>query len=196
MSDAPSFGARRAYYALAFAVVVVDQITKVLAHQFLRGHAAVEIVPGFFNLAYSRNRGGLFGYFAQLSDPWRALLLTLLPLLAILLVTLFIARGREMDRASLLGLALILGGAVGNLIDRLARGEVVDFLDAYAGPDGLADWLVARFGTAHWPTFNVADSAIVAGAFLLAFSIARPRPGPRAAGPGDRRAGDAPAEPR
>jgi len=196
MSDTPSFRARRAYFALALAVVIVDQATKALAHEFLRGRAAVEIIPGFFNLAYSRNRGGLFGYFAQLSDPWRGLLLTLLPLLAIVLVTLFIARGREMDRPSLAGLGLILGGAVGNLIDRVVRGEVVDFLDAYAGPDRLADWLVTRLGTAHWPTFNVADSAIVTGAFLLAFSIARPGPGGRGSRAGAQRAGDGPAESR
>lgn len=188
MTRAGSFAARRWYYALSLAIVLVDQFSKVLVHELLRGRAALEVIPGFFNLAYSRNRGGLFGYFAQLSDPWRALLLTLLPLLAIVLVTLFIARGRDMDRPSLLGLALILGGAVGNLIDRLFRGEVVDFLDVHAGSGGLADWLTARLGTSHWPTFNVADSAIVVGALLLAFSMTRP--GAPAAG------AEPPADPR
>jgi len=174
MSPDPAPVSRRACFALSLAVVLADQATKVVAHELLRGRAAVEIIPGFFNLAYSRNRGGLFGYFSELTDPWRALLLTLLPLLAIVLVILFIARGKEMDRPSLLGLALILGGAVGNLVDRLLRGEVVDFLDLYAGTGRLAEWLIARLGTAHWPTFNLADSAIVVGALLLAFSIVVP----------------------
>jgi len=196
MSDAPCFSTRRAYFALSLGVVIADQLAKVLAHHFLLARPPLEIIPGFFNLAYSRNRGGLFGYFAQLSDPWRALLLTLLPLLAILLVTLFLARGRDLDRPSLLGLALILGGAVGNLIDRVARGEVVDFLDVYAPPGALADWFKASFGTAHWPTFNLADSAIVTGAILLAFSIARPRPSARRASTGDPRGGDGPPESR
>jgi signal peptidase II len=188
MTDAPSFAARRPWFLLSLLVVLGDQASKILAHEFLRGRAAVEIVPGFFDLAYSRNRGGLFGYFAQLSDPWRALLLTLLPLLAIVMVTLFIGRGRELDRPSLLGLALILGGAVGNLVDRLLRGEVVDFLDVYAGRGRLADWLQARVGTSHWPTFNIADAAIVVGALLLAFSIVRPRaPGAESLASSDQR---------
>jgi signal peptidase II len=85
---------------------------------------------------------------------------------------------------TLFGLALVLGGAVGNLIDRLFRGEVIDFLDVYASSPRLAGWLLEKFGTAHWPTFNFADSAIVCGALLLALSIVRPqRPSAPADGP-------------
>ena len=73
-------------------------------------------------------------------------------------------------------MGLILGGAVGNLIDRVVRGEVVDFLDAYVTWTPVADWLVERFGTAHWPTFNVADSAIVCGAGLLLIGVFRAQP--------------------
>jgi signal peptidase II len=176
---------RRGYFLISLLVVLLDQGSKLLVHATLRGQGPVEVIPGLFNLAYSRNRGGLFGYFGELADPWRTLLLLLLPLLAILFVTLFLARGKDIDRPSLLGLALILGGAVGNFIDRVARGEVVDFLDVYASPARIADWLVSTFGTSHWPTFNLADSAIVAGAILLAFGIARPRPGAATAGPSD-----------
>jgi signal peptidase II len=95
------------------------------------------------------------------------LLLTLLPIVAIVLIARFLFAAREPDTLSTTSLALILGGAVGNLVDRLVRGEVVDFLDVYAPPSRLADWLVGQFGTAHWPTFNVADSAIVVGAGLM-----------------------------
>jgi len=167
---------RKRYFGISLIVILVDQASKIAAHAGLQPHDPVVVIPKLFNLSYSRNRGGLFGYFGELSDPWRALLLTLLPLLAIVMVSLFIARGKEMDRPSLVGLGLILGGAVGNLIDRVLRGEVVDFFDVYVSWPRLADWLVGTFGTAHWPTFNVADSAIVAGAILLAWSMARPRP--------------------
>jgi signal peptidase II len=165
---------RRRFFVISLVVVVVDQATKLLAHSLLSGRGPVTVIPGLFNLAYSRNRGGLFGYFGELSDPWRMMILAVLPLLAILMVALFLMKGRDLDRPSLWGLALILGGAVGNFIDRVVRGEVVDFLDVYISASRAAEWLVEKFGTAHWPTFNAADSAIVAGALLLAFGIARP----------------------
>jgi len=178
-----SVAARGGYLLCAGAVVLLDQATKLLAHRFLRGRDALEIVPGFFNLWYSRNAGGLFGWFREWSDPWRTLFLTLLPLAAIGFILRFLLRGPEEDRSSLLGLALILGGAVGNLIDRLLRGEVVDFLDVYAAHPPLAAWLIEWFGTAHWPTFNLADSAIVIGAGLLLLQVALgPRAAERAAG--------------
>jgi signal peptidase II len=171
---------RGPYFVMAGAVLVLDQATKLLADAYLRERGPVEIVPGLFNLWYSTNLGGLFGYFSSWPSPWRGLLLTLMPIVAIALIVSILLRGDPEDRITPLGLALILGGAVGNLIDRLVRGEVVDFLDVYVGPSGLADRLIAWFGTAHWPTFNVADSAIVVGACLLLLSVFR-RPRPAAA---------------
>jgi signal peptidase II len=165
---------RRTYFLAALAVLVVDQITKILAHAYLRGQGPVEIIPGFFNLWYSRNRGGLFGFFATWDDPWRTILLTAFPLIAVVVIAIFLARTSEPDRSTLFGLGLILGGAAGNLIDRAFRGEVVDFLDVYVSHPELAAWLGERFGTAHWPTFNIADSAIVVGAGLLLLDIVRP----------------------
>jgi signal peptidase II len=166
--------ARRAYFALSLLVIALDQATKIAAHARLAGRGAVEIVP-FFNLWYSRNPGGLFGYFRDLPDPWRTALLTALPVVAIAFIVGFIARPEHQDRATLSGLGLILGGATGNLIDRVFRGEVVDFLDVYVPPGALADRLHDWFGTAHWPTFNVADSAIVVGAGLLLLDLVRPQ---------------------
>jgi signal peptidase II len=167
--------ARRGDLGIALAVVVVDQLTKIAAHAWLRPVGSVPILPGWFDLTYSRNRGGLFGYFADLGDPWRAMLLTALPVLAIVLLGRFLVYGTDLSRPARAGLASVLGGAIGNLIDRLVRGEVVDFLDAYAGAAGPAAWLERHFGTAHWPTFNVADSAIVVGAGLLLLDVVRPR---------------------
>lgn len=175
MSLAVGFGARRGYFLLSLAVLVADQASKLAAHQYLRGRAAVEIIPNFFSLWYSRNPGGLFGSFRDWAGPTRFVLLTLLPIVAVVLIAAFLARGRETDRPTLFGLALILGGAAGNLIDRLFRGEVIDFLDVYLTSSRLAEWLVARFGTSHWPTFNIADSSIVVGSGLLLFSILRPQ---------------------
>lgn len=169
-----SFAARRGYFLAAAIVVVADQASKIAADLWLRGHGQVSVIPGFFNLWYSRNRGGLFGYFSGLHDPLRIVLLTGLPLAAIVIIALFLAKTDEPDRSTLFGLALILGGATGNLIDRVARGEVVDFLDVYASYPPLADWFIARFGQSHWPTFNLADSAIVIGSCLLLLDVFRP----------------------
>jgi signal peptidase II len=179
MSPAGRLARRRSYFLVSALVLGLDQGTKILAHAYLRGAGPVEIVPGFFNLWYSRNPGGLFGMFRSWDDPWRTLLLTLLPVVAIALMTRFLIVTRDEERTTLAGLALILGGAVGNLIDRAVRGEVVDFLDAYAGHPALAERLVGWFGTAHWPTFNVADSAIVVGAGLLLIHVGRPEHGAR-----------------
>jgi signal peptidase II len=176
MSVGPGSVARRGFFLLSAAVLVLDQATKIGADFFLRGREPVTVIPGFFRLWYSRNAGGLFGYFRDWEDPWRTLLLTALPLVAIVLIALFLIRSHESDRPTLFGLSLILGGATGNLVDRVLRGEVVDFLDVYVGSSGLADRLQSWFGTAHWPTFNVADSAIVCGAGLLLLSIFRSEP--------------------
>lgn len=176
MSQAIETGTRLRYLWISAGVLVLDQVTKMLAHAHLAGGPPREIVPGFFNLIYSRNAGGLFGYLGDLAQPWRGILLTVVPIVAVGLIVLFLLRAEEMDRPTLLGLSLILGGAVGNLVDRVARGEVVDFLDAYVSSPRLADWLVSQFGTAHWPTFNIADSGIVVGACLLLLMLLRPQP--------------------
>lgn len=174
---------RARYFLVAIAVLAADQISKVAAHAYLRGRGAVEVIPQCFSLWYSRNPGGLFGYFSEWPDPWRMLLLTLLPIAAIGMIASLLARQPEEDPWALRGLGLILGGATGNLLDRVVRGEVVDFLDAHLPPSALADWFEARFGTSHWPTFNLADSAIVVGAALLLITLLRPRK--HAAAPGD-----------
>ena len=173
-----SFGgalvARRNYLLVSLGVLLLDQITKLLAVRFLASVDRIELIPGLFNLDFSTNAGGLFGYFSDLGTPWRQLLLTGLPVVAVGMILWFIARGDEETRPTLLGLSLILGGAVGNLVDRVLRTEVVDFFDVFVAPSRLADWLTSTFGTAHWPTFNVADAAIVSGACLLALTIVRP----------------------
>ncbi|ANM32085.1 hypothetical protein ABI59_04510 [Acidobacteria bacterium Mor1] len=173
---------RRYYFLASIIVLVVDQASKIAAHAYLPGKGRVEIIAGFFNLTYSRNPGGLFGFFGSAGEPWRTLLLTALPVLAIVAIAIFLAKTDEPDRSTLFGLAMILGGATGNVIDRIVRGEVVDFLDVYASHEGLASWLMEKFGTVHWPTFNIADSAIVVGVTLLLLDVFRPEPKKEAGG--------------
>ena len=176
MNTLAGFQPRRGYFLLSMAIVIIDQVTKVTADRMLTGRSPLDIIPGWFALSLTRNKGGLFGYFAQLSTPWRSILLTALPLVAVIIIGWVLARSDKVDRRTLWGLGLILGGAVGNLIDRILRGEVIDFLDVYVSTQRLADWLISTFGSAHWPTFNIADSAIVVGASMLLLTILRPGP--------------------
>jgi signal peptidase II len=174
MSLREDFRNRRYYFLATALAVALDQATKLAAVAWLKGQGQVPVIPGFLNLWFSTNRGGLFGYFGNLDEPWRTVLLVGMPLLFVFGMVLFLARTDEPDRATLFGLAMMLGGAIGNLIDRVFRGEVVDFLDVYASHPKMAAFFVERFGGVHWPTFNVADSAIVVGAALLLLDVFRP----------------------
>ena len=139
------------WFALAAVVVAADQATKalVLAH-FALGER-LEIAP-FLNLVFVYNPGAAFSFLSE-AGGWQRPLLIAFALGAAAIVSVLIAR-RPQERLLCTGLALILGGALGNVIDRLRFGQVVDFLDFHA-----AGW--------HWPAFNVADSAITVGAVLL-----------------------------
>jgi len=172
------------YFSISVAVLILDQLTKwAIVHSsvFERPY---DLVPGYLRFAYGENSGALFGMFSGLEQPWRTVVLLIVPLAAIALVLFFMRVSGEKDRLALVGLALILGGAVGNQLDRLLRhGRVVDFVDVSFDAEPVRGWLVRTFGSSHWPAFNVADSAIVVGALLLAFDLlrqTRPRSGARA----------------
>jgi signal peptidase II len=147
------------WFGLALAIILADQLTKwiVLGH-FAPGEGRV--VTGFFNLVLVFNRGAAFSFLAQ-AGGWQAPLFIGFALVAALVVSGLILRDPQ-KRLLCLGLALVLGGALGNVVDRLRFGHVVDFLDFHA------------FG-AHWPAFNVADSAISVGALLLVIDSFLPR---------------------
>jgi signal peptidase II len=139
------------WFALAAAVILLDQVTKwAVLENFVYGERRE--ITGFFNLVLVYNKGAAFSMFAS-ADGWQTPLLILFAVVAAAIVSYLIVRNRE-KRVLCLGLALILGGALGNLIDRLRFGHVVDFLDFHA-----MGW--------HWPAFNVADSGITVGALLL-----------------------------
>ncbi|MGH8686611.1 MAG: signal peptidase II [Burkholderiales bacterium] len=139
------------WYAVAAAVVAADRLTKMLMLGWLRPGDAVELT-GFLNLVMVFNRGAAFSFLAT-AQGWQTPLLAAIALVAVGVVSWMLWR-RPARRLLSAGLALVLGGAVGNLWDRLAWGAVADFVDVHA-----YGW--------HWPAFNVADSAITVGATLL-----------------------------
>ena len=140
--------------AVVLIVVVLDQLTKrIVIEHFVPGQI-LPVIPGAFNLTLLFNRGAAFGLMANFSDGIRMLALGLTTALALLCVGYFLFREYFEDKVGQVALAMILGGAFGNLIDRLLIGEVVDFLDFY-------------YSVWHWPAFNLADSAICAGVFVL-----------------------------
>jgi signal peptidase II len=121
-------------------------------------HDSIPVVPGFFRIVHAENPGAAFGLFADSPAEWKVTLLILFSLIALAIVTALLWKSSHRLTSTGIGLALILGGAVGNLWDRLVSKHVVDFLLFYIG----------RY---QWPAFNVADSAIVVGAGLLVFEI-------------------------
>jgi signal peptidase II len=142
----------------ALLVIALDQLTKVAVMAALRPYDTIPVIPGFFNLVHVRNPGIAFGLLSQLGAAWSGLILSAVTAAAIILLIIWFGRLREGDRRTAFGLSLVIGGALGNLIDRFRLGEVVDFLDFYVG-------------SIHWPAFNVADSAVTVGAVWLALSI-------------------------
>ena len=149
---------RSACLLAASAVLVLDQITKAVILARFSEETMIPVIPGLFRLVRVENRGMAFGLLADSSSGFLFGLLVVLSVAALCLVSFLLWRNPLSPAYSAAGLALILGGAAGNLVDRIARGKVVDFLDFY-------------IGSYHWPAFNVADSAIVIGAGILLLEL-------------------------
>jgi signal peptidase II len=163
---------------VAAAVLALDQLVKALVLRAASAFALAEnlpaeayrspVIPGFFDITFVKNRGGVFGFFNAASEPWHTLLLIVVPMVTVLVLVAFILKVDPADRLARICLALILGGALGNQIDRIRLGYVVDCLDFYLPESTAAGrWLLQTFGLNHWYNFNVADTAIVVGACLL-----------------------------
>lgn len=149
---------RKYHFLLAALVVLADQSAKWLVSARIPLHESIVVIPGFFRLTHVQNRGAAFGLFDDSPGEWKITALILFSVLAMAVVAGLLWKNSHVMNATGIGLSLVLGGAVGNLWDRLADRHVVDFLDFY-------------LGTYHWPAFNVADSAIVIGALLLVCEI-------------------------
>jgi len=147
-------------YSAAGAVFALDRISKMIIERRVSFFDTYKVIPGFFDIVRSQNRGVAFGIFNDSTSQWRTSLLVIASMAAVVLVTVMLWNARRLDRWSIWGFALILGGAAGNVFDRIVWGHVTDFLLLYVG-----DF--------QWPTFNVADSAIVVGSSLLLIDLLR-----------------------
>jgi signal peptidase II len=146
------------YLLLAAAVVALDQATKAVLVRSLDLHEYVPLVDGLLSLSHVRNRGAAFGLLSDWDLPYQPVLLAVLGVLALLAIAFYFLRLPATARLPRLALALVLGGAVGNLVDRVRLGYVIDFVHAY--------WRHYQ-----WPDFNVADSAITVGVTFLVLDI-------------------------
>jgi signal peptidase II len=160
--DSDTVDLRLKAYGAGAAVLALDRLTKWLIETRVSFEDTIKVIPGFFNIVRSENRGVAFGLFNDSTSQWRTLLLVLLSIAAVIGVSMVLWRPERLDRLSRWGFALILGGAAGNVVDRILYGRVTDFLLFY-----IRDY--------QWPAFNVADSAIVVGSGLLAVGLLWPK---------------------
>jgi len=156
-------GGKRRFLLVSLAVLALDQWTKWLVETRIPAHSSIEIVPGLFHLSHVQNTGVAFGRFAANGDALLTRLLVALVVLALGFVAWYFWQTPRDQRLLLFALALVLGGAFGNLVDRATTGAVTDFLGVY-------------IGSYRWPDFNVADSAISVGLVLIFLDLVRSRP--------------------
>src|SRR5271154_1595448 len=157
---AESKPARLLLVALAIGALAADQFSKYAVDKYTAPGSQRVLVPGFLNLLHTSNPGVAFGLFAGSANPWKPALLIAFSVLVIGMLVWLLATDRAGGSLGQYGIALILGGAAGNLLDRFMRHSVTDFIDFY-------------IGSYHWYTFNIADSAIVIGAGLVVLELFR-----------------------
>ena len=145
---------------LALAVLAADRATKYAVERFVAEHFRREFIPHFAALVHSRNTGIAFGLLADSQGRWVSLALMMISAAVIFLLAWLLLAGRVPTALSQAALALLAGGAAGNLLDRLLHGSVTDFVELHVG----------RF---YWPAFNLADSAITVGAILMVIELFR-----------------------
>lgn len=139
-------------------IVALDQITKLIVDRTMPLYHSIPIIDGFFDLTYIRNTGAAFGILAGSGAAFRLPFLMFFSLLAIGFIVVMLRRLPERETGLIIALTFILGGAIGNLIDRFAYGEVIDFLDFY-------------WANYHWPAFNIADSFITIGVTITVYYL-------------------------
>ena len=154
---------RRLELWLALAIVLADQVTKAMVRAMLPLYGTVVVIPGFFNITYVRNSGAAFGILNAVDFPFKTMIIAFVATAALIGVALYAASLAPHQRAARVGLAMILGGAAGNLLDRIVHGSVVDFIDVY-------------WHQYHFWAFNVADSAITIGVTVLILDMLRTAP--------------------
>jgi signal peptidase II len=148
------------YLVLIGSIIFLDQATKFIITSSLNLYDRIEVIKGFFQVIYVRNSGAIWGILSDHPNAWVQKVITILSVAALVIVIYYFLKLPSRCLSELISLSFIMGGAVGNIIDRLFQGYVVDFLDFY-----IKDL--------HWPTFNAADSFISIGVVILIFSIWR-----------------------
>ncbi len=148
-------------HGIVLFLVFLDQLTKALVVRHIFLYQKIEVIPGLANLTRIHNRGVIFGALANLTSPFGRLLLTVVSFIALAIVIYYYLKAPAAEKGLKLSFALILAGAMGNLLDRVFRGYVVDFIDLYIGRH-------------HWPFFNLADSCISIGGILLIIYLLLP----------------------
>jgi signal peptidase II len=137
-------------------ILILDQVTKYIVERQIRLYEIITVIPGFFNLTHVRNRGAAFSLFATASESFRSFFFLTVTIVAIIVIALLIKKTHE--RILIVAFSFIMGGALGNAIDRVRYGEVVDFIQWY-------------YRSYYWPSFNIADSAITVAVVLLAIDM-------------------------
>ena len=150
--------ARASHFVLALFIVLLDRWTKHLVAARIAMYTHIQVLPGFFMITHTENTGAAFSLFADSPSHWKTVMLISFSVIAMIVVSILLWNQSRPFTMTSIALSLILGGAFGNLWDRVAAGRGVDFLDVY-------------YKTYHWPVFNLADSAIVSGASLLVLEI-------------------------
>ncbi len=180
---------RATYLLLVTGIVTLDQVAKALVDRFLSVHESRALLDGIVRLTYVQNRGAAFGIFSEADLPYQSALFTVVSILALAAIAVYAWRMPAESRLPQTALACIMGGAVGNLLDRARLGYVIDYMDVF-------------WGRHHWPAFNVADSAITLGVTLLVLDILRDprgrrrwRPCPRQVGRTECTRGSSPSPP-
>ena len=143
---------------VAGTVLVLDLFTKMLVLAHLPLGAGIPVIPGLFDVTHVHNPGGAFGFLATMGPQARGVIFILVSVLAVAVILWFYLQTPVQQRWLAFGFALIFGGAIGNLVDRLRFAAVIDFIDVY-------------IGDLHWPAFNIADSAITVGVAIFAFHV-------------------------
>ena len=146
---------------LPLLIVVLDQVTKAMVRAWLPLHDSVTVIPGLLDFSHVRNTGAAFGFLNGVDFPGKTIVISLIATAALVGIGMYSAALSTHQLFARIGLALVSGGAAGNLIDRIFGGSVVDFVDFY-------------FGTWHFWTFNIADSAITIGVIIMILDMLRP----------------------
>ncbi|UCH96579.1 MAG: signal peptidase II [Candidatus Aminicenantes bacterium] len=153
---------KKKYIAIFSTIIILDQVSKLIVQSIFKGdpYKVIQVIKNFFLIRYVENKGAVWGIFSHSNSVVIPKLITILSIVALVVVIYFFLKLQAKCTFELVSLSFIIGGAVGNIMDRLYQGYVVDFLDVY-------------IKSYHWPTFNIADSFITIGVIILIISIWR-----------------------